>query len=145
MIATTIITPTQMYWITRLDVIREALKFLAILVALLGATTILYAAKIDPWDSTKVKKEARKYARLGFRLGAGSIIFGVILMFIPSTKEMCAIYAITAIANNENAQRLGEDFYDIAKEWMQEFRPQKETEGTNLAHECASIEQEKGK
>jgi len=32
---------------------------------------------------------------------------------------------VPAIANNEKVQGLGEDLYDLAKEWMQELKPAK--------------------
>ena len=50
-------------------------------------------------------------------------VLGAILT--PSTKEICATLLIPAIVNNEKVQGLGEEFYDLAKEWMQELKPTK--------------------
>ena len=53
-------------------------------------------------------------------------IIGVILT--PTTKELCTVLLIPAIANNENVQGISEEFYNLAKEWMQELKP---TKGAN--------------
>ena len=122
MLATTIITPTQVYWITRMDNISDA--FVIIMIASIFALILLIVVicgligdgSYDSADSLW------PFARCAIVATVISIL-GAILT--PTTKEICATLLIPAVANNEKVQGLGEDFYDLAKEWMQELKPTK--------------------
>ncbi len=50
------------------------------------------------------------------------------LTFIPSTKQMAAIMIVPKIVNNEKVQTIGNKVYDLAVEWMEELKPNKESE-----------------
>ena len=53
------------------------------------------------------------------------ILFTLIspLIFIPTTKEMCAIKIIPRVVNNEKVQELPEKFVELANEWVEELKP----------------------
>ncbi|MBP5784489.1 MAG: hypothetical protein J6W16_02760 [Methanobrevibacter sp.] len=44
-------------------------------------------------------------------------------MFIPTTKEMAAIYIIPKIMNNENLNNIGNEMLNLANEWIKELHP----------------------
>ena len=114
-----------MYWITRLNGIKDVLIIITIVSAvfslfLFTGLIILMAEQYD--------KQLATCSRWLKKTSMALAIAVVSLVFIPNLKEMCAILVIPAIANNEKVQGLGEEFYYLAKEWMQELKP---TKGTN--------------
>lgn len=126
------ITPFQVYLLTRLD----AICFVAeLLVAFSLISGILYAFSLiagiiegiegenDPiWI---VIKQITKPLRNTFFILTSLAI--VTKCFIPSTKEMAAVIIIPKVANSEKIQGLNTKIYDLAVEWMEELRPQKLT------------------
>lgn len=125
MLATTIITPAQMYLITRLDVIKDVLGFITFMttVFFIMLLIVLFVATVEQYD-----RQAAFCARWLKKTSIALAIVCASLVFMPNLKEMCSILVVPAIANNERVQGLGEEFYDLAKEWMQELKP---TKGTN--------------
>ena len=112
------ITPEMMYWLTRCD----SIQFLG--------TALLFAAPVS----------IVLFFGMAFDLGfkplvkwlVGSVLFvlsllGVVLtVFVPSTKEMAAIYVVPKIANSQTVKDLGEGVVTLAREWLEELRPAKE-------------------
>ena len=113
------ITPAQLYWITRLDSIGVAFAGIIIISILVGIISVIAVSLIY---TEEVRERLIVWAKVSIAIAITHIICGA---FIPSTKEMCAILIVPAIANNEKVQGLGEDLYDLAKEWMQELKPAK--------------------
>ena len=110
------ITPAQMYWLTRLGYFRNTawvIAFLAILIPLLGGM------------SARTLKEADVFFRL-FKLTTLPLVMSLLmLIFLPTTKEMAAILIVPRIANSEKVQQVGNKLYDLAVEWMDELKPNK--------------------
>jgi hypothetical protein len=50
----------------------------------------------------------------------------MVATFIPSTKQMAAIMIAPKIANSEKVQTIGNKVYDLAVEWMEELKPNKQ-------------------
>lgn len=115
------ITPMQMYWLLKLDDIRAFCAFF-VGFAILAIIVSLIAYNEDEDEGT------RKKATVGFLLGLfGLGLFGGALTFLPSTKQMAAIYVVPAIANNEKIQQIGgktldisNQLLDLTKEYLQE-------------------------
>jgi hypothetical protein len=57
-------------------------------------------------------------------------LIGLLLLlgrfFVPNTKEMCAIKAIPIVMNDEGVQELPHKVVNLANDWMEELRPDKE-------------------
>lgn len=106
------ITPMQMYWLLKLDDIRAFCAFL-VGFAILAIVVSLTAYRDD--EDEKVKKTATA----GFALGLFSLgLFGGALTFLPSTKQMAAIYVVPAIVNNEKTQQIGGKTLDISNQLL---------------------------
>jgi len=79
---------------------------------------------------TGYSEEDREQAKRAFRwfLPSALVSFVLILgaILIPSTKEMCAIKAIPMIVNNEQVQELPNKVVELANEWIEELKPNKE-------------------
>lgn len=108
------ITPEIMYWLTRCDSICTASGILAVAFAILFAFTIIPIIVGDDARACFV------VCPLAFVIG---MIFASTCVFVPSTKEMAAIYVIPKIANSQTVKDLGEGVVMLAREWIEELRP----------------------
>ena len=126
------ITPTQMYWLVKLDDLRHVLKcitwlpiVLAVVIGVMAFATFMMTcdAKIE----TK-KEAAGDIARLMVWFVFMLLIvvaLQVVAAFMPSTRQMAAIIVVPKIANSEQVQTVGNKLYDLAVEWMDELKPRK--------------------
>jgi hypothetical protein len=108
-----VVTESTIYWITRLDGIR---MFLSIMT---GAS-FLAVFMACMWLILEEDKRATKFIIV-------SVITGLLLtlssVFIPNTKEMCAIKVIPIIVNNEEVQELPNKVVELANDWINELKP----------------------
>lgn len=102
------ITHSLIYWITRLDGIQCLLGVGGVFVIIIGLMMYI--------------EDKKKY---WVRTIVTGIVMVIITVFIPSTKQMCAILVIPKVANNENVQTLGKDLVEIAHNWMNEIKENK--------------------
>ena len=115
------ITPMQMYWLLKLDDIRAACCFfIAFMIFVIIASSTGYRDN----EEEGVKKRATASFVFGL---LGIALFGCILTFLPSTKQMAAIYVVPAIVNNEKIQQIGgktldisNQLLDLTKEYLEE-------------------------
>jgi len=126
------ITPWTVYWITRLDAIFNV-AVLAAIVGLVTAAFLLVLATTtenervyESFGETKEGKLrlAKKLRRYALPALAAGFLGAVAATLTPTTKEACAILAIPAIANSEDVQGLGADLVGLAREWLEELRPE---------------------
>ena len=114
------ITPSLIYWITRLDQFRD-LTGCASLFIFIIAIVLMIAVFVEAESSNE--KSYRIVLR-GFKISLFVLaIFSLMHAFIPATKEACAMYVIPEIVNNEKVQNASKEFYDLALDWMKEMHP----------------------
>ena len=117
------ITPWQIYWITRLDSLSGLFAFCcaASVAFIILLSVVAIAAEYEEWYADYIKAFKGRLIK-----GVVSLMFfGLSLALTPTTKEAIAIMVIPRIANNEDLQGLGKDVIDTAREWLQEIRPKK--------------------
>ena len=129
------VTESTIYWITRLDAIKDSLPAFAVPAVLLIVSGGLIVAHNIICDG--------KYcdAHLVKNIGHMPLILGVILAviswgigcFLPTTKEMAAIIVIPKIAraieSNERVQKFPSKLMDLTDDWMEELKPKKKEGG----------------
>ena len=121
------ITESEIYWITRLDGIKSSCEVVAVLLALFCSILagMLIIAIIDEGNE-QIRKRC-KIALLAmlplWLLGPG---LGISSVFVPTTKEMCAIKILPVIAKDEDVQALPKEFVGLARSWMEELKPEKQ-------------------
>ena len=143
------ITTTEMYWLTRLDSVKELLScglepcFIFFTVLLLGATVLAFCfgtftgnRPYEMFDHrsdeelkvvhARFRRVSRWCAAFGCVALAMAVVCPVLKALVPTTREMAAIIMVPAIANNEKVQTVGNKLYDLATEWLDELRPKKE-------------------
>lgn len=132
------ITPMQMYWLTRLDsfVVMLACVFILLIVAVLvfGCVGAELRSKQREWrhdtdeSVNAVRATGKRLHRYAIVLAVCAAVILVVGCFIPTTKEMAAIIIVPKIANSEKVQAAGNKLYDLAVEWMEGLKPNKKSE-----------------
>jgi len=97
---------TQIYWLITLPKITDVIGIGLLTLGFSGFLTLLFFGGI-----TENWKPAKKYSKWF----VVSIIAGALLItFIPSTKELVAIYGIPKVVNNEQVQTIPEKLLEFA-------------------------------
>lgn len=109
------ITPMQMYWLLKLDDINEAFSNTVVLsILVLMVSTVIFCASFEAGD-VKIYKLARISVLVSL---LSAILFSCAVTFLPTTKQMAAIYVVPAIANNEKIQQIGGKTLDISNQLL---------------------------
>lgn len=120
------ITPSTIYWLTRLDYICGFFIAATIILplVLLFLLFIAFVAKMECEDDSfqKCSQFTRKCSVALLIAIAGAIL-------TPNTKEVAAMIVIPKIANSETVQGLGKGIVELAHEWIRELKPNAEREG----------------
>lgn len=115
-----IITETEMYWLTRLDYLSGFAMIAGTVGALMSlAVCALCFIENDDYFNTKRFKKNLWTTIPCFLMLIGSL-------FIPTTKEMCAIKLVPMVVNDEQVQEIPNKVVDLANEWLDELKPKKE-------------------
>lgn len=114
------ITGTEIYWLTRMTYFHNGALAMGIIFAILGV--IFVAISIGFW----LEEEKSSMFKVAFPIFLFCILLIAGSLFIPTTKEMCAIKVLPAIINNEEVRELPNKVVDLANEWVEELKPKKE-------------------
>lgn len=109
------ITPMQMYWLLKLDNIGTMFSIIvgaSIVVVFISA--FLYCMSKGAEDEATAKISVKM---LILSLIC-SVIFLILNTFLPSTRQMAAIYVVPAIVNNERVQNIGSKTLDISEDLL---------------------------
>lgn len=110
------ITPMQMYWLLKLDDIIGI--SLAIFVLTLLGFVICFTGTVMCKGNEYYEDEYKKFKTGRNILFWFVLFFGSIVMFVPSTKQMAAIYVVPAIVNNERVQNIGNKTLDVSEDLL---------------------------
>lgn len=124
------LTAWDIYWVTRLDEISILLTVSFILMAIVMVFFCLsWVANRDDYERRCCNGlEKQKTAeRLLKWLVPTLITVGLINAFIPNTKQAAAMYVLPAIVNSEAVQELPSELTTLARKWLQELRPKKDS------------------
>lgn len=128
---TELITTAQMYWLTRLTPLGNALGGFAFLGY--AAMIVLLLAGIflqDDMFEEGIRAIALKLLKASPCVGIVATLLVTANCLLPTTREMAAIMIVPRIANSEKVQTVGNHLYDLAVEWMEELRPAKNKNGS---------------
>ena len=153
-------TPTMMYWITRLDGIRDLLQGLDMFTTVLVicglvvscVTAIICMAmcsesysinEIVEDSDYKFVRSIRNYtAKFTFCVFVPiNILFSTAYVLTPSMKEYCAIKVVPAIMNNAKVQEFSDELYRLGVDWLKELRPQDKATSADSAKESVEPKQ----
>ena len=111
------------YWITRVDAIWN---FSVAMLIVSGIAAFLLITFGIANRTCAFSKESEDYVT-GTRLVRGGIcsavlalLFSLCVVFVPTTKEMCAIYVVDYLKDNEKVQKMPEQIIDAAANFLEE-------------------------
>lgn len=105
-------TGWEIYWFTRLDAIHRFFVITLIVLSIAIPSVGMMAHMEGFWG------KVRKWIFAGLII---AVISGLGLMFIPTTKEAAVIYLLPKIANNEQVQKVPENFVKLLNTKMEEW------------------------
>ena len=140
------ITPSTIYWLTRLDEfgILLGIVFVCIvavsLANIIGGFIAMDAVSTDQLYNHPERLEEDKHNikvrfRRAVKCSLAALLVGVVNSFIPSTKQAAAIIVIPKIANSEIVAEMGDtakELVGLAKSWLIELKPQPKTENKEV-------------
>ena len=112
------ITPCMIYWMTRMDCIRFASITIAIIFFLLAIGAFFGCIDKDDKAFGRCLVGDLVFCSLAFA-------FSAVFVFLPSTRDMAAIYVVPKIANSQTVKDLGEGVVTLTREWIEELCPAK--------------------
>ena len=129
-------TESMIYWITRLDEIREFCLGLQLISTILAAVGIIGAlatvcvktiAELQGSDDdARIADSIRKFAcKILIPTFCIATICSLARTFTPTTKEMIAIKVIPQIASVDNVEKIkdiSKDMLDITADWLKDMR-----------------------
>ena len=113
---TQILTESMVYWITRLDGLRDLAVGFGVTFGVLCFIGLIIALLMKFLEGIKGAGKFIPMSIIGILLG---ILLSISSIFIPTTKEYCAIKAIPMIVNNNEAQELPNKLIELATEWSE--------------------------
>lgn len=126
------ITSWDIYWITRMDSLNDFFSIFGIgsLVFFLALLSWSGPLAIDGvYDSNKREEYWRLYRKSMIWGVSFGVIFTFLSLFIPTTKEVAAIYIIPKVANNEQVQKLPDNAMKLLNakfdQWVDEATDKK--------------------
>ena len=117
------INPWMIYLITRLDCILIALAIVATILIVFLAMCLLVAVDDSLLPDDEKIENAKKGAKITF---LALIMCASLLVALPSTNTMAAIFIIPALAKSQTVEQLGEDIRSLVHDWLIEISPKKE-------------------
>jgi hypothetical protein len=118
------ITESSIYWILKLDDIRDTAIIFAILSAIIFIMSCCAFAALcieGDEDDTPRKKGAFRFAAMSL---VWLILNVAVITFTPSTKQMTMIKVLPAIANSEVVGEMSADAKEIYKMGIQAIKAQ---------------------
>ena len=136
------ITPSMIYWLTRLDEFGILLGIIfacVVIVAIanvVGGFIAMDAVSTDQLYNHPERLEEDKHNikvrfRRAVKCALAALLVGMVYSLIPSTKQAAAIIVIPKIASSEIVAEMGDtakELVGLAREWLIELKPQPKTE-----------------
>ena len=110
------VTAGLIYVITMLEKLKETMALFAGLSVAVGVFSlvcclILETERFKPWAKWSL---------------ITCVLLLILNVFVPSGKTLAAMYVIPPIANSDAVQKLPAEIVDVARDWLDALRPEKE-------------------
>ncbi len=141
-----------LYWLLKLDSLRdfvESMAFVFVLIGALGTIALVLCRVIgkgivDGGDETgeiavKIGKRLWPFAYIVFPMG---LVLQLTYTMAPSTKDAAIIYVVPKVANSEMVQEIPKKLLTLSNEWLEELRPEKIKESAKTINNKSQAEKE---
>jgi len=111
------------YLLLKLDTIIEVAEFFIIIagVCCVVSVVVRIVSIMDSWSKTFINAYGNIYKKIAIPSAVVFILVGFLYIATPTTKQMCAIYLIPKIANNEKIQNIGDKSLTIVEKKFEEW------------------------
>lgn len=118
------ITPFTVYLISRLTPLYEFVAALCVVsvAAMAVGSVALLVMTVDRDLEVETQRTILRWLRW---MVSASIVFGALMVAIPSTKDAAAMVVLPRIANSQSVRELGDAVVELAKAWCEELKPEK--------------------
>lgn len=117
------ISPWEVYLFTRLDVLNAILFFFSLILCVWFIGCCMQKGDVEG------ETEKARWGSLRNRVGVAFVFTVVAFGAIPTTKEAAVIYLLPKIANNEQVQKVPENFVKLLntkmEAWIADFEKEK--------------------
>lgn len=114
------ITPSMIYWISRMDYL-QGLCIASLVVGILVSALLLAMLFAHCTDSIELPRWHAK----AFAISSSVVAFSALaLTFTPGTRECMAMYVIPRIAASRTVRELGPLAVEKAKQWLESIAPE---------------------
>lgn len=107
-------TETQIYWFVTLPKLSQGVGGFLLFCGILAIMAILIVWGSNQGESYGAKMKWETVKKQFSISVLTTIIGGLLLTFIPTTKELVAIYTIPKVVNNEQVQAIPEKLLELA-------------------------------
>lgn len=109
-----IITPSEMYWLLKLDDIRGLFVAVAVFMGIAGViTTIARMVLCGPMSADTDESLQSRVRRASNYTIITAFVFGMVSALLPSTKQFAAIKVIPLILNSDAVKTVAADASDL--------------------------------
>lgn len=112
---------TTIYWITRCDYLHNVGFFgLALFTIVMIVNLLMCSIKCDnTYDNKDLSQYWKLLQKQIYRNLCCAVFCIFIPVFIPTSKEMAAIYILPKIVNNTQIQKEASDLYQLSKSYLE--------------------------
>ena len=136
------ITESMVYWFTRLDGINNLLVGGIIVFGIGGfISAMLSMAAAEAGDEEWMRRLLFKWAPRCFFI---CVLCSVLIVFVPTTKEMAAIYILPKIANQDMVEEIGtetREIYGLAKDYLQDLLKKGEETAAEVKEKAEQVKE----
>lgn len=124
-------TTSQVYWLTRLDSLNTALT-IGFVGGIILLCTVAFFGSMYADMATDTAEEERTVKKTVWRtvrtLGVIAVLSGVASIFVPTTKELVAIYGISYLTQNKDAREIPETALKVLNQQLKEMAGEEKEE-----------------
>ena len=122
-------------WMMYLLVMMDNVKCLLLIFAIVSgsiwiASLIIGALRLSECDSDEEAKITKQHIDFVKRITPITLIFILLSLGTPNSKQLVAIWLVPKMANavqaNEQMQELPDNILNLANEWIEAMRPEKQ-------------------
>lgn len=109
----------EVYWIMQADTIRHGVRIcmVALVLPTIISGIMVVISVIDDGESLNIHKLSRR----SFFFSTILLILSTVgVIFIPSTKTLCAVYVVPVVINNETLHKDLGEVYELGMERLKE-------------------------
>jgi glycerol uptake facilitator-like aquaporin len=104
-------TPLQIYWLITIPKIGDVVGTFLLILGIVGSVTLPFLFIMQAADQIFSWKQVKPYFIASVIM---TMVGGLMIIFIPSSKEIVAIYGISYVSNNKDLREIPPKLFEYA-------------------------------